>query len=130
MGETELQVLEHLKWSLQALAQPGGVQVALFPPFVCVAEELALDLQNWLLVTRSQNLRVHPDALSAIAAIDQQLVKLSGKSNQDFWTIEALKSDLRWENVRQDARTALSVAGWENTAPPYDRSSYASYRKA
>jgi hypothetical protein len=48
MAETNaLWVLEPLKHALQALAMPATIQIALFPDFVCKADELALDFDNY-----------------------------------------------------------------------------------
>lgn len=129
MNDRESQVLEQLKWSVQALAQPAEVQVTLFPVFVCVADELALDLQNWLLAAKGQNIPLGPAAISRITDIDQELSALSGKAHEEFWNVHALKNDMRWENIRERARAALAAAGWENAAPPFGRSTYAAVHK-
>ncbi len=40
-------MMRRLKHSLQALAMPAEVQLSLYPDFVCKADELALDFDQW-----------------------------------------------------------------------------------
>src|SRR6516225_2761064 len=49
-GNAEWQMLpaeQQLQWAVQALAQPAEVQPTLFPSFVVVADELALEFDHW-----------------------------------------------------------------------------------
>ena len=41
------QLLEQLKWSLQALALPADSQLQQFPDFVVITDELMLEFDNW-----------------------------------------------------------------------------------
>lgn len=118
-------ILIQLKWALQALAQPAGIQVALFPPFVCIADELALDLEHWYRVTKTQSLPIDPRAFAVIEQINVNLANLSNRQNTVFWSVEGLESDFRWDSIRELAREALMLAGWELSQPPFQRSLHA-----
>jgi hypothetical protein len=119
-------ILNQFYWSLQALAQPAADQSALFPMFVVVADELALDLDHWLQVVQSNQLVVPPETLRAALEINRLLGEISGRHNAQEWTIEALNTSPTWQKVRTRAREALFAAGLPLDPPPPGRSKYAS----
>ena len=46
--------------------------------------------------------------VGAVEPLNRLLVKWSGSANADFWELEALRSDKRWEEVRACAKQALA----------------------
>ena len=123
--------LDNLKWALQALAQPADVQISLYPEFGgdmrvdrFIPDELAFDLEQWLLNVKNERLEIEPIVVAAIDAIDQRLQVLRKRRPPDLWSVEALQRDERWNEIRRSARAALSLAGWEDV-PPFGRSMYA-----
>ena len=116
---------QHFYWSLQALAQPARVQLTLFPNFVVVAEELALDLGNWLAVVIENELVVPKETISLAQEIDTLLQEASGPASTE-WSESALATSMMWQRIRRLATEALSAAGLPAAPPPGNRSEYAS----
>lgn len=114
-----------LKDSLQALAAPADVQIGLFPEFVVVADELALDLQNWSGVAVQGS--IADERKSALRRLDQELSEL-GK-HKGLWSLDALKHSQEWERVRIHAQTTLEAFGWEAAIPPSYRHEFVRERK-
>lgn len=111
-------------WALQALAQPAGVQLGLFPNFVEVADELALEHEeaqaNWR--DEGGESGLSSQQAEAIKAVDSLLEQMSGSDKAEIlWTVEALESRQEWREVRRRASEALAHMGWPNEAPPVDR---------
>ena len=115
-------------WSLQALASDAEDQLALFPTFVCKADELALDYDHWSEVARSLLAdEFSPDQLAALTAIDGRLTAMSCggvEFEEDLWSEDALRARPQWEEVRSLARSALACFGWPAERPPQGRSFY------
>ena len=109
-------ILRHLQWSLQALAQPGEVQFSLFPRFVVVPDELALEFDNWYCTARDVT-KFTTEQVAALGALDMKLTSMSA-SGSPHWTDAALREDPDWENVRRLARGALQAFGWPDAPPP------------
>jgi hypothetical protein len=115
--------LEQLKWSLQALALPPATQHRLFPTFVCVADELALDFDDSLKAATPQA-SFTPAQRAALAALDDLLAQMSGQQHAEFWTDSALENHSTWQQIRDLARRALDVFGWDLQSPPMGRAMY------
>lgn len=129
-----------LKWSIQALAAPAGKQIQLFPKFVCVADELAIDFEEALRavskVEPSGADKEEEDEVSqlaqelsfmqreAIDAVDKQLEKMSGPEHAEMWTDDALYNSIEWARVRHLAALALKSIGWASELPPQGRAIY------
>ena len=115
---------EHFEWSVRALAQPSDVQRSLFPSFVEVADELALDfdehyrdLPSFLSIfTREQAQRIE----ELNAALDAA----SGPEHGELWTMEALDHSSEWQCCRELARRVIEAMGWSSAAPPANRAIY------
>ena len=121
--------LEQLKWSLQALALPAPTQHALFPTFVCVADELALDFDDSLrLATPQANFT--PEQRTALTVLDELFSQMSGKHRAELWTDSALESHPAWQQIRDLARRALETFGWDLQSPPTNRAVYVRGREA
>lgn len=111
-------------WALQALAQPARVQVELFPSFVEVADELALEHEeaqaNWRRASGCSGL--FEDQIRALEAVDSLIEQMSGSEKADvLWTVEALERRAEWGELRSRARTALASLGWADEPPPRHR---------
>lgn len=110
--------MERLKHAVQRLALDPPAQVAQFPDFVVVADELALDLDHWLEVCEAWSYIDSPDVVAALKTINDHLDQVSGSEQAERWTVEALAADPGWIEVRAMAREALVAAGWAAEAPP------------
>jgi hypothetical protein len=115
--------LEELKWALQALALPAEAQQNLFPSFVSVTDELALDFDHWWRTAAGWH-EWTVDQLAALRSLDALLVQMSAEKDAGHWTVSALANDPCWQEVRQRARIALGLFGWEPETPAADRGIY------
>jgi predicted RNA-binding protein with EMAP domain len=115
-------ILQQLKHSTQALALPSAMQFELFPNFVEIIDELALDFNHWFqCVLQSDNL-LNDEQLQALQKLDQVLENLT--KNKQAWSKKALKNGEEWNEVRQFAQDVLESFHWQVQMPPKDRSRY------
>lgn len=121
-------VKQQFQWAVQALAQPADVQPSLFPSFVVVADELALEFDNWRQAFES-NFRNSwsPEQREAVAALDQLLSEMSGPDKPELWLDEGCLNHPKWSEVRQLAGQVLTAYGWLPGLPPLGRAIYARY---
>lgn len=113
------------KWAVQALALDYDAQVGLYPSFVEVPDELALEFEEALENYLGSGAEKDFDSaqIDCIAKLDQALESISGPANSRFWTMESLQSDPRWAEIRELAAATLFVFGWEIEKPPDNRGS-------
>lgn len=107
-----------LEWSVRALAQPKSVQETLFPGFVCVPDELALEFDESLRGFRETGLRLPDDASDAILALDRQLEAMSGAEHSDLWNQESLAHSSDWQMIRALAQRVVVLMQWPAAPPP------------
>ncbi len=121
-----LNVLVHLKWSIQALAQSAAIQHTLFPDFVCVPDELALEFDEYYrqVLNSPLSLKFDLEQLSLVRELDQKLASISGPENERFWCDKALESAPEWNEVRMIAKSTLKKFGWPEAPPPVERAIY------
>jgi hypothetical protein len=116
--------LEQLKYSIQALALPADIQLSLFPDFVCKADELALDFDNWWQTVLNQEITLTSRQLVLLSKLDNLLGKMSGTSNEALWTETSLRTNENWTAVRELAQATLEAFGWSLEVPPSNKSIY------
>ena len=107
-----------LRSALQALAATPEIQVARFPDFVVVADELALDFDDALLMFRQGSPTLSPQQTAHLQALDTLLHEMSGAANASLWTLAALNTSPEWVTVRTHARELLVAFGWPLDPPP------------
>lgn len=111
--------MNKIKWITQAIAQPCEVQKSLFPDFVNVADnlavewEMALDELNDPLVASSFT----SEQKLAIKQLDDYMLSISGAPNIQYWNNDALCQCAEWKNMREMAMAILLIMGWEITVP-------------
>jgi len=111
--------------SVQALAQPAGMQISLFPDFACVGDELALEFDEAHRAVLASDARLSAGQQETIADLDGTLEALSGEQNAAFWLErERLYADPRWETIRRRASAVLSAFGWPDEPPPRNDAVY------
>ena len=106
-----------LQRAVLALAQPADVQLALFPDFVCKADELALDFEDGRYEIVGHESEISGDQRAALNALDDLITSMSGQQNAAFWTDEAVRSDAKWEDIRTAAKATAATFGWELRPP-------------
>jgi hypothetical protein len=119
-----LGIFERLKHSIQLLACPAEVQLNLLPSFVCKADALALDFDQWRLVAVS-NFRSELTAsqLSCLEAIDGSFSELTHMGSE-HWTDDSVRKSTEWQGIRALAAAALASFGWPKEAPPSHADEY------
>lgn len=125
-SETESTLLagdhEKLEWlieSLQLLALPHDLQVACFPDFVHVPDELAITFSDSLEVAE-QTLpfaELSQPARDKLHALDRRVGTLSGSHNAPFWTLTAVAHDPIWQEIRVSAAEIPHLLGRQTTQP-------------
>lgn len=104
---------EKLVQALRLLAAPPEQLRQLFPDFVDIPDELALELDHWLVFGVhfvSQGL-ISGEQLHDMQSIDDVFGAFSGKQHSEFWTMEAVSSSEVWEQLRQKAKSILASMG-------------------
>lgn len=128
--ETLAWCLQQLQQSVQALALPATAQLALFPDFVCKADELALGFDNWWLCVSSRATgALTEDQQRLLQEIDSQLSHMSGAANSQLWTDDALRTDSAWQKVRELAQQLLSALDCKVEIPRLNGTQYIGGRR-
>jgi hypothetical protein len=111
-------IFERLKHSIQLLACSSEIQLKMLPQFVCKADELALDFDNWREVALG-NFRSELTAhqLSCLDAIDSRFSELT-RMGAEIWSEDAVRESSEWKAVRTLAAAALESFGWLLETPP------------
>jgi hypothetical protein len=116
--------LLRFEWAVRALAQDPATQIALFPAFVVVADELALDFEQHYLIVQDTLADLGEDVVARVADLDRALDGMSGPAHLDLWTDDALREAPEWEAIRELARQVLVSAAWSEGPPPTGRATY------
>ncbi len=124
MGAGVESELTRLEWSVRGLAQTADEQLKLFPSFVCVADELALEFDEHWRRVQSAEYGLSTFQKQVLGGLDSLLEEMSGPSHQELWTDEALHSAPEWTGIRKAAREVLEVFGWSLSAPPRKRGDF------
>ncbi|MFA5947630.1 MAG: hypothetical protein WC806_01490 [Candidatus Gracilibacteria bacterium] len=96
--------------ALKNLASDYNDQIKAFPDFVCIPDELALNYYDAFLLSNQvlEAKLINKDQYKKIKKLDDYFDKLSGKKHIEFWKLDALKTDSRWEKARIMAKEILS----------------------
>lgn len=118
MDDLKTGIFERLKHSVQLLASSPEVQLRLLPPFVCKADELALDFDHWREVAlHNYGEDLSADQTSTLATLDQTFDRLTN-GGSEHWTDEAVRYSQEWQGIRALAAAALKAFGWPLETPP------------
>ena len=111
-------LLELLRQTTTALAQPAEAQLQSLPDFVCKSDELALDFAaSWQTARDCLELTFSSTQRRALNELDEALALMSGPENAELWTDEALKVSPEWDRVRSLATAALQSIGMPGPVP-------------
>lgn len=109
--EKTVNALDQLARAVRVLAQPAVVQRQVYPAFVCVPDELALDVDDALRML-GPDWRPTLEQRAAVEALDKYMIDLAGETHAEFWEDDALDHDPRWDDVRRLARQVLDAFAW------------------
>jgi hypothetical protein len=112
-------VLTRLRYSIQALALPADAQLGLLPRHTGEVDDLILSFDHWARAAAAmESGALDTRQVRALDAIARVLDQMSGQGNAHLWTRAAVRDDARWSRLRQTAREALAVFGWDLDVPP------------
>jgi hypothetical protein len=112
--------------ALQLLAAPADQQVAAFPSWVVIADEVALTWDN---AYRGFQLRDQADT-AKWDQVREDLRSLDSKVGNPApehpaqWSVVALKTSVGWQDVRKAARAILARQGIPLRPPDSQRDNY------
>ena len=113
-------VVSELRISLQVLACESQNQINYFNPGSDIVGELYMDYLGY-----SQAIgtywEISQDQVTRLAVLRDFFYSLDKPAMGDFWTVEALSSDPRWEQVRSLAKQALTAFNWPIEVPPPEK---------
>ncbi len=120
------QLLNKLKEALQALALPYEDQIKSFPNFAVVTDELVLGYDEIFqkINQLDDNGNLSEGQLAALKSIDDYSEYLSKNHKSIFLEPKKLKTDEKWEKMRQLAMSALNVMAWKLERPNFSHSIY------
>jgi hypothetical protein len=103
-----------LEQAVRVAALPAYRQIESFPQGVVVADEIALDFDNWCkwVLGGKDAPPLTNEQRSSLISLDSRLSKMSGEHNADLWTEDALRCRPEWDDVRDEARKILDSFGW------------------
>ena len=121
---TEQETINQLKYTIQALSLEPEGQLASFPEFVVVTDELLLEFDNWknAAVVNYPNYFSH-EQLKALNDIDTFLDEYE-LNDSTLPVAEELKTSSFWKELRLLAKEALAKFNWTSEPPPEDRATY------
>jgi hypothetical protein len=100
-----------------ALSQDAETQKRLFPSFVVVADELALNWEEGLSELNDPDLCISDVQKAKIDRLDAIILSMSGPNNLKFWDDDALSLFREWDDVRAAASEVLLAFDWPIAAP-------------
>jgi hypothetical protein len=102
-------VLKQLCLSLRLLASDAQTQITHFAGQpVVITDEMALDFDNWVRIIQTY-WDLSEEQNKIINQINAFLDRMSEKSEDSFWTDEALFTDEKWEEVRKFAKEGIAA---------------------
>jgi hypothetical protein len=110
-------VQEQLRFSLQLLAAQAQDQVHHFLPHSSIIEEMIMDYVNY-----AESIHTYwtlsKEQTRRLTELRDFLLAHDNPQNGEFWEVEALFSDPRWNEVRTLAKSALTSLEWPIETPP------------
>ncbi len=120
---SKLWVIASTSGRLRKFEGPAA-QRELFPGFVVVADELALDFEEKYRELPCDTSLFTSEQAQAVEALDKALEAMSGPGHEELWTVEALDRLPKWDHIRQLAGQVIRAMGWSDAAPPPNRAIY------
>lgn len=100
-----------LRWiAAEPDAALGALRFSADGPIEVPADEIALSLEDvWLPI--KENELLDAEIRSRVEEIDDLFASISGHTQSDHWTYEAVTSDPVWQAAREKARDLLAFLG-------------------
>ncbi len=115
----EQQFLERLVQSIRLLAADYEIQIRSFPGFVHIPDELALTYNDCFLLANQMAKAglLNERQLARLKELDEVLEGMSEKESEELWTLDALKKNAEWQDIRFMASELLVLLGWKKQRP-------------
>ena len=115
-----VKIMNKLKWITQVIALPYETQKSLFPDFVNVADEIAIEWEMALDELNDSNVAsfITFQQRALINKLDDYILSISGSNNIQYWNNDALCKSPEWQKMREMAMDILSIMKWEKIIPP------------
>jgi hypothetical protein len=99
--------------TLKLLAADYETQVKQFPPFVLIPEEIASTYYDCFLLAKQivKTGLIDEHQLEQLTQIDRMLEEMTEDKEHSYWTLDALKTEPKWENIRSAANVLLVSLG-------------------
>lgn len=112
------ETLFRLQRILHALAMSDERQKALFPDFVVLGDELALEFDNWyhVLVAHGYHEALPAEGRALLSEIDGVFGRMVD-AHEHVWSTEELAEREGWATMRHLAAQALQILGWPQEDP-------------
>jgi hypothetical protein len=117
-------ILEKLKYCAQAIAQPTQIQVTLFPSFVIIADQLALDWEEATIAFSRSDITLTMAQRSAMQKLDDYMGSVSGPDFPHVWIDEGWYATEEWKMMRELATQFLLEMNWSVECPPSSNDIY------
>lgn len=106
-------VSSELRRTLGLLAAPADAQLAYLKDLGGSNDEFGLEFDTVARASKELELmgRLTNDQVSSILAVDDLLKEMSGPANAELWEDNGIRTDRRWERVRELAQEALTALG-------------------
>jgi hypothetical protein len=106
-----------LKPTVQALALDAEAQIALFPDFVFVGDEMVSEFGEAVAAYRRSRSGVD-SPMQALSALDAHIDELTTVDDDDLWfDPDRLRQDAAWARMRELAQDVLAAFGWPQEVP-------------
>jgi len=116
--------MNKIKRITQCFAQPYEVQKKLFPDFVNVAEQLAVEWE--IALDEINDSQMTNDQKQAVQTLDNYMLSISGPANLQYWNDDALCYSDEWNKMRELAEIILDAMGWDDVVQPESNAVYIS----
>ncbi len=118
-------LLDPLKYSLQALAQPAPFQhllLSVWSEGVSELPERFMQAERHLV--RGERYRFTTTQRETLAALHARFESFCGPANADHWRDEALDWSPHWVAIRELAARCLNAFNWPKEQPPTETENY------
>ncbi len=111
-------VINQLRWSIQTLALEADGQLASFPDFAVVTDELLLEYDNWYNVATKNYPDFFSDEQIKILREINSFIEELPEEDLNLSIADELKTYQFWEDLRMLASQALQKFNWTSEIPP------------
>ncbi|WP_127960474.1 hypothetical protein [Serratia microhaemolytica] len=104
--------MNKIKQITKYFSQPYEIQKGLFPEFVNVADQLAVEWE--IALNEIEDSQLTDEQKQAVQALDDYMLSISGPTNLVYWNDNALQHSDEWNEMRRLAKIILNTMGWED----------------